>query len=70
MNDLKQQYNKLLKRYKDAEAYIDDKQRSQQELDKWLPEFCKIVRELNFILAKIGPHEPDEAVNGFKEDNA
>jgi len=67
LNNYKQQYNKLLERYQKGEAYVDGPDISHQELEKWMPEFLKIVKDLNLLLHKIGEHTPDEAINGFKE---
>ena len=67
LQTLKTQYNTLLNRYKAAEAYIDDKQRTPEEIDKWMPSFLQIVKQLNLTLARIGPHTASEAVHGFKE---
>ena len=69
MNELKQQYNNLLARYNGAESYIDSKERTPEEVEKWLPEFCRIVKQLCALLNKIGEHTADEAVHGFKEAN-
>jgi hypothetical protein len=68
LKELKAQYNKLLQRYEGAEAYIDSDERTPEEVEKWMPEFSKIVNQLNKLLAEIVEHTPDEAVNGFKEE--
>ena len=68
LQTLKAQYNALLKRYEAAEAYIDDKKRKPEELDKWMPSFLQIVKQLNKLLIEIGEHRAEEAINGFKEE--
>lgn len=67
---LRTQYNTLLNRYKAAEAYIDNPTRTAADIQRWMPEFLRIVKDLNLILARIGPHTASEAVHGFKEANA
>ena len=49
-----------------AEVYIDNPERTEKEIDKWMPEFVKIVAQLNLLLAQIGTHTAEEAINGFK----
>lgn len=68
MNSYEQQYNKLLERYRKGEAYVDGPDISPQELERWMPEFLKIIKDLNLLLYKIGEHTPDEAINGFKKE--
>jgi len=63
---LRQQYNEILTRYMTAEVYIDSTERTEKEIDKWMPEFLKIVAQINLLLAQIGTHTAEEAINGFK----
>lgn len=65
INQYKLQYNQILERYKKAEAWLDFPGRTELEVQKWMPEFEKIVDQLNLLLAVIGEHTTDEAVNGF-----
>lgn len=67
LQTLKTQYNALLQRYKAAEAYIDNPDRTAAEIARWMPSFLQIVKQLNLTLARIGPHTASEAVHGFKE---
>lgn len=66
MDQHKLQYNQILERYKKAEAWLDFPQRTEPEVQKWMPEFEKIVGQLNLLLFAIGEHTTDEAVNGFE----
>ncbi|HHY26431.1 MAG TPA: hypothetical protein GX523_06735 [Desulfitobacterium dehalogenans] len=66
---IKLQYNKILERYKTAEAWLDSPKRVDREIQKWMPEFEKIVDQINLLLFAIGDHTTDEAMNGFKMEN-
>lgn len=48
------EYNRLLEREKNAEAWLDSPERTDAEVEKWLPLFNEIVTELNRIINKIG----------------
>ncbi|CDX01273.1 Hypothetical protein DPCES_1386 [Desulfitobacterium hafniense] len=65
INQHKLQYNQILERYKKAELWLDSPMRTEPEVQKWMPEFEKIVDQLNLLLFAIGEHTTDEAVNGF-----
>lgn len=65
MDQHKLQYNQILERYKKAEVWLDSPKRTEQKVEKWIPEFEKIAGQLNLLLAVIGEHTTDEAVNGF-----
>ena len=67
-NDLKLYYNELLIREKRAEAYLDNPARTSIEHEKWMPEFEKILVELNNALEKIKNFKTDEVVLGFNLD--
>ena len=66
INQYKLQYNQILERYKKAEAWLDSPGRTEPEVQKWMPEFEKIVDQLNLLLFAIGEHTTDEAANGFR----
>lgn len=71
LNNLKIEYNRLLKREKNAENYLTNVA-TDAEVEKWMPEFIKITNQLSnmmFKLEKILNREMthDEIVNGFKE---
>jgi thiamine kinase-like enzyme len=63
---LKQQFNQLLQRCNKAEKFIDDPKRTEEELNKWMPEFLKIIAQLSALLEKIGEHTPEDVEHGFK----
>lgn len=65
INDLKSHYNDLLAREKKGEAYIDDPERTSDEVEKWMPEFNKILGELNNTLGRIGSFTSAEITHGF-----
>lgn len=65
MDDLKSHYNDLLAREKKGEAYIDDPVRTPGEVEKWMPEFNKILAELNNTLGRIGSFTAEEITHGF-----
>lgn len=64
-NDLKSHYNELLAREKRGEEYLDDPTRTPDEVQKWMPEFRKILAALNDTLAQIGSFTAVEVVYGF-----
>lgn len=65
MNLLKAQYNELLIREKRGEEVLDDPVRTSEEIEKWMPEFQKILTTLNNTLAQIGSYSTEEVLNGF-----
>lgn len=65
INDLRSRYNELLIREKRGEEYLDGAVRTSDEVDKWMPEFKKILVELNSTLGQIGSFTIVEALNGF-----
>ena len=68
LTELQQKYNELLAREKKAEAYIDDPHRTPAEIEKWMPEYQKILTELNDILGRIGNCTALEVCYGFGEE--
>lgn len=65
MDLLKSQYNELLSRERRGEKVLDDPVRTPEEIEKWMPEFQKILAELNNTLVKIGSYTTEEVLNGF-----
>lgn len=65
MSLLKKKYNELLAREKRGEEYLDDPVRTSDEIDKWMPEFQKILAELNDALKQIESYTTAEVLNGF-----
>lgn len=65
MSFLKEQYNELLVRERRGEEVLDDPVRTPEEIEKWMPEFKKILGALNNTLAQIGSYSTEEVLNGF-----
>lgn len=71
IDNLKQEYNKLLKREKNAENFLDNVA-TPKDIEKWTPEFIKITVELSAIINKFKSSSGrdmtvDEIINGFKD---
>ncbi len=64
-DQLRQEYNRLLTREKKAEEYLGGPDRTQEDIDKWLPEFNQICMDLSSILDQLGEYTHEEAVSGF-----
>ncbi len=62
----KEKYNLLLERQKKAELYLDDPQRTEKEIDKWIPLYGEILDSMNYCLRRIGSFTSEEVLNGFK----
>jgi hypothetical protein len=70
MNPLKERYNKLIEREKKAEDFIS--KATDEQYEKWLPEFQNIIIQLSTLIGKIEKEEgrkltQNEALEGFKE---
>ena len=63
MNDLKEQYNKTLKRYYNGCNYIFE---HPKEYDKYLPEVLKLLDKVNILIQNIGNMTKEEIINGFE----
>lgn len=64
---LRLEYNKHLEREKKAEAWMDNPQRTDEELTKWMPLFNEILAGMNKIINEIGLGNCTEIerMNGF-----
>jgi hypothetical protein len=62
--EMKKQYNALLTREKRAEKFFEIA--TPEEVEKWIPEFNKIVEGLSALLGKIPDMTQEEIFNGFK----
>jgi len=65
ISEAKKEYNKLLKRFNDANEYFDRTDISQVEKERFLPHFQQILRGLNYLLSKIGVYSEWEVLEGF-----
>jgi len=68
---LKQDYNKLLERYRKAEQFLENPKIEQTKKEQWTPEFVKITEQLSYLMRKYkeltGNEMLDENVlQGFK----
>lgn len=61
MEEYKQRYNKLLKRFSDGIIYLSN---HENEQEKWLPELEKIVDELGKMVDEYNIPE-DNILKGF-----
>lgn len=62
----KEEYNKLLKRFNNAEEYLNNKEIPLKDRLKWEGEFMLIVNTLADLVNSIGGMTKDEMLNGFK----
>ena len=70
MDTLRKQYNELLAREKKAENFLN--KATDEQYEKWLPEFQNIIIQLSTLIGKIEKEEgrkltQNEALEGFKE---
>lgn len=69
--ELKQEYNKLLARYRKAEQYLDDNTIPLLTREKYIPELQKIIDNLGTMITDIQKYEDiteEQILYGFKED--
>lgn len=68
---IKGEYNEYLSRYKKASRWIDDPKRTMEEIEKWLPEFERIIAHLGELLLEMQKmginYSDDEVLKGFVE---
>lgn len=65
MSILKQQYNRLLKRFLAGSKYLDDNSISIETREKWLPEYEKIRAEMEQLLLQV-KHTEENILGGFE----
>ncbi|MFT9495848.1 hypothetical protein [Anaerosolibacter sp.] len=53
MDELKKKYNGLLKRYRNAEKWIDDPARTNEEIEKHYGNFVKVIGDLNICIKEL-----------------
>lgn len=63
--EAKDNYNKLLKRYKKAGEYFDRKDISQEEKENQLGNFQLVLKGLNHYLGEIEIYTSQEVLEGF-----
>ena len=64
--DIKREYNQILEREQKAEVYFDRQEIPQEEKEKHIPEYKKILYQLNNLLKVISRYAKDEILHGFK----
>ena len=68
----KDQYNKLLLRHENAVMYLDNTKVPAMQKEKWLPEFEKLIEEMNWIICVLEADgyvpTTQEILNGFREE--
>lgn len=63
MEQYKQEYNNLLKRYKNGCKYLEE----HPEEEKYLKNLLQILEDMNKILSKYNIDNEDIILNGFKQ---
>lgn len=63
MQNLKELYNKTLRRYYNGCNYIEE---HIEEVDKYLPAVKELLNGLNFLIEKIGNMTEKEILEGFE----
>lgn len=63
MQNLKELYNKTLRRYYNGCNYIEE---HIEEMDKYLPAVKELLNGLNFLIEKIGNMTEKEILEGFE----
>lgn len=69
---IKKEYNKLLRRAKQAEYYLNNVQAPEEKLNKWIKAFQEITVVLSFLMQRFKvaagrEMTEDEILNGFKD---
>jgi len=63
---IKEEYNKNLKRIWRAQEYLDSKDRSEEDKEKWYPHFKKLLLKQEVLMNTLGLKSGDEKVlEGF-----
>lgn len=65
MDEFKNEYNKLLKRFEKANEYFNDADIPQKEKEQQLENFREILVGLNYWLGKIELYTSQEIMGGF-----
>lgn len=65
IEEAKKEYNKLLSRYEKAIGYFDNVSISQEDKERFLPDFQEVLKGLNHYLSKIEVYTNQEVLEGF-----
>jgi hypothetical protein len=74
IDNLKREYNKTILRHWKAAVYLEDHEVPIPEREKWLPEYRKILDQLQTLLNQFDlygvKYTVDEALGGFNMEEA
>ena len=60
-------YTNTINREEKAESYINDPLRTQDEIEKWTPEYKALIQHADYLLMMIGHYTPDNIISGWPE---
>ena len=66
IKEAKEEYNKLLQRFHKANEYFDIEDVPHSEKEKYLGNYQKILKGLNYLLSIIGTYTNEEILEGFR----
>ena len=59
-------YNELLERFNKANEYFERTDISQEDKQRFLPQFQKVISQMSFLLGEIEVYTKQEVFEGFK----
>ena len=65
IQEYKEEYNKLLDRFNKANEYFERRDISNQEKEKYLDNYIKVLQGLNYYLSKIKTYDDQNVLGGF-----
>lgn len=63
---MKKYYNSILEREKRAQVFFQ--RASSEEIDKWMPAYTEIIKQLSLLMGLIPNMTNEEILNGFKDE--
>ena len=66
IGNAKKEYNMLLERFNKANEYFDREDLSQEEKERFLPQFQKVISHMSYLLGEIEVYTKQEVFEGFK----
>ncbi len=66
IENAKKEYNRLLERFNKANEYFDRTDVGQEEKEKFLPQFRKVLSHMSYLLGEIEVYTKQEVFEGFK----
>lgn len=67
IDTLKKQYNSFLKRFENGVKYLELPERTEDEIDKWLPELERIAKEISKVFCELRKNNVNVKANEFLE---